>query len=112
MLRDIDSDDCIADKTYNPLSDDEEESDRETAVTNIRSKKIRPDRQSWKKNMYKTKVAGGKERRTRNDNVIREKQIGPPCKETCSLQCSKKISVDQRKLINAQFWDENKTVFP
>nr|CAI5856547.1 unnamed protein product [Callosobruchus analis] len=53
-------------KTYNPLSDDEEESDRETAVTNIRSKKIRPDRQSWKKNMYKTKVAGGKERRTRN----------------------------------------------
>nr|CAI5834687.1 unnamed protein product [Callosobruchus analis] len=100
----------IADKTYNPLNDEEEESDSETAVTNIRSKKIRPDPKSWKKNVNKAKVAGGKARRARNDNVIREKQIGRPCKETCSLQCSKKISVDQRKLINAQFWGENKGI--
>nr|CAI5838752.1 unnamed protein product [Callosobruchus analis] len=72
MLRDIDSDDCIADKTYNPLSDDEEESDRETAVTNIRISFI-----TWFSSssdaVEKRRVAYEKRQRTKFIQVIMTK---------------------------------------
>lgn len=109
----------MADKTYEPqesegpseesYSENEPDLPEQTEAPKPRGRKRKSNPKTWGKNVHKRNVAGGLERKTKC-GVVKAKQLGPPCTESCHLRCSTKISEHHRHAIHSMFWNPDKSM--
>ncbi|CAG9823929.1 unnamed protein product [Phaedon cochleariae] len=72
-----------------------------------RKRKALPD--TWQRNIRKRSVLGGAEHKYKT-KVIKAKQVGQPCNDTCHFKCKEQISEDLRKSIHSKFWNPNQSM--
>lgn len=109
----------MADETYQPLeseesseeshSENEADETEQTEAPKSRGKKRKSNPKIWQKNVHKKKVTGGLERKTKC-GTVNAKQVGLPCKDTCHLRCSTKVSEEHRQAIHSMFWNPDKSM--
>nr|CAH7724970.1 unnamed protein product [Callosobruchus chinensis] len=108
---DFDSDDDIADPSYD--ADTTLETHSESSASNNdteepKSRKRKANPKMWKKNVQKMRKHCGLEYRTKK-KVIVAKTIKPPCSDSCKIKCKSKISEQKRQDIHSQFWSPQKS---
>jgi len=103
---DFDSDDDIADPSFNAETVEETNSDSSASNDDAeeqKSRKRQANPKMWKKNVQKMKRHCGLEYRTKK-KIIVAKTIKQPCSDSCKLQCKSKITEQKRQGIHSQFW--------
>ncbi|CAG4981851.1 unnamed protein product [Parnassius apollo] len=114
--RDFTSDDSIVIPNYhiedNDLSSDSDETVEENEEENIsresnqnitRKRKMQPE--LWKSNVAKRLRNAGKEYVGKNNEVIRERRLGPGCIEKCKLKCNTKFDYETRRHIFDAYYE-------
>lgn len=108
---DFDSDDDIADPSYNNETVEKTNSESSASTNDAeerKSRKRKANPKMWKKNVQKMRKHCGLEHRTKK-KVIAAKAIKPPCSDSCKLKCKSKITEQKREDIHSQFWSSQKS---
>lgn len=70
-----------------------------------KSRKRQKNIHEWKQIKSKRLKNSGQEYVTKRGKTVQAKLIGPPCKDTCRLSCSNKISFEMRNTIFKNYWE-------
>lgn len=126
----LDSDDSVADKTYEPNHDEDSEgvvsNDDDSSLTpNVdtatlgnkgtkelespakKGSKRKKLPEKWGRNLQKKLRNEGKQyvMHTKDKKEREERKVKPPCREKCRLKCSMKFTEEQRMSIFASYWE-------
>ncbi|XP_063591931.1 uncharacterized protein LOC134769019 [Penaeus indicus] len=126
----LDSDDSVADKTYEPNYDEDSEgvgsNDDDSSLTpNVdtatlgnkdtkelespakKGSKRKKQLEKWGRHLHKKLRNEGKRyvMHTKDRKEREERKVKPPCKEKCRLKCSMKFTEEQRMSIFASYWE-------
>ena len=108
------SDDSVRDPIYesasNSLDDtDDSNNENQTRKKKVKGRKRKRDEKKWKINKQYRKVISGLKHKTKKKVILKE-TVGPPCDLSCRFKCIQRIPEEERKTINAKFWDGTKDI--
>ncbi|CAH1102530.1 unnamed protein product [Psylliodes chrysocephalus] len=85
----------------NDTSDSDEQNEEKQKLK--RKRKAKPE--SWKKNLTKRLRNEGKQYINKNNKLVRERRLGPPCTEKCKLKCKTKLTNEERQDIFNEYYN-------
>ncbi|XP_046685006.1 uncharacterized protein LOC124370749 [Homalodisca vitripennis] len=94
---------------YTDSDDTESELPIVTQPKNKGRKRIRNEKK-WKKNIRKQGRISGKEHVNSKGDIVKERTLRPPCKTTCRLKCSQRISHAQRVHIHSDYYNSERNL--